>query len=393
MNNNAYQDRPSRYELGRVLMAGGALTAEWSPTFAAVPRSAFLPDRIWPYDMETGKRVSVSRSTHPERWHRYAESDDPIVTQWDDGKHTGTGPGNKATSSTSMPSMVFRMLRDLDVQPGNRVLEIGTGTGWNAALLAHRLRPENVVSVELDSEVAEHARVALRRFGLSVPVITRDGLDGYPERAPYDRVIVTCGIRAFPWAWVEQSKPGGVIVAPWGTHYGNGDAVARLIVADDGKSASGRFTGPAEFMKARSQRRSPVVHSEYVSGVVDPDKSKSVTITEPEFLGETRFSPQRFALGLKLHDVVHIAADEKRDGKRPVWFYSLSDRSWACVMFRDGDDAQVWQSGSRRLWDEAAAAYQWWTEKGKPDYERFGLTVTAEGQSAWVDDPAEAWPV
>ncbi|MFC7470491.1 hypothetical protein ACFQVA_27485 [Actinomadura keratinilytica] len=83
----------------------------------------------------------------------------------------------------------------------------------------------------------------------------------------------------------------------------------------------------------------------------------------------------------------------KRGGARPVWFYGLTDRSWACVMFRDGAAARVWQSGPRRLWDEAEAALTWWEERGRPGHERFGLTVTAVGQSAWLDDPADSWEV
>lgn len=290
-----------------------------------------------------------------------------------------------------MPSVVFRMLNDLDVQPGNRVLEIGTGTGWNAALLAHRLRPESVITVELDSAVAAQARTALNLFGLAVPVINRDGLKGYAEGAPYDRIIATCGFRSVPFTWVQQSRPGAVIVAPWGTHYGNGDAVGRLVVARNGESATGPFTGPVEFMKARAQRLSPVVHSEYVSGSVLARTKSSTTLTEADVMGE-RFSPQRFAIGLRLRDCLCVEAD-KRGGKRPVWFYGLKDRSWACVVFRDGADTQVWQSGARRLWDEVETAYGWWVENGEPGYERFGLTVTAEGQSAWLDDPAGSWHV
>ena len=391
MTTEARRDRPSRTELGRVLMAGGALTSDWASAFAAVPRAAFLPELMWPWDMGAGRSVAVSKAEDPAAWQEYADADTPIVTQWDDGQHAGTEPGIVSTSSMSMPSVVFRMLRDLDVGPGDRVLEIGTGTGWNAALLAHRLGSENVYSVEVDEAVATAARTALERFGLPVHVVHGDGFRGYPPAAPYDRIIATCGLRSIPFAWVEQCRPGGVIVAPWGTHYGNGDAVARLVVSRDGDSASGAFTGPVEFMKLRSQRLAPVVHSEYVTGSVADREASSTTITEGQFLGE-RFSPQRFALGLRLRDCVQVIAD-KREGARPVWLYSLTDRSWACVMFRDGDTARVWQSGARRLWDEAEAAYAWWAGRGEPDYARFGLTVTAEGQRAWLDDPTDAWPL
>lgn len=391
MTTNAHQERPSRTELGRVLMSGGALTSDWAATFAAVPRAAFLPELMWPWDMETGRSLAVSKSQDPAAWQEYADSDTPIVTQWDDGEHDGTEAGIVSTSSASMPSVVFRMLHDLDLQPGHRVLEIGTGTGWNAALLAHRAGSGNVYSVEVDERVAAAARAALERFGLSVRVIHGDGFQGYPPGAPYDRIVATCGLRSVPFAWVEQSRPGAVIVAPWGTHFGNGDAVARLVVSGAADSASGRFTGPVEFMKLRAQRLAPVVHSEYVTGSVADREVSTSTIEEGQFLGE-RFSPQRFALGLRVRDCLHVVAD-KRDGARPVWFYSLTDRSWACVVFRDGDTARVWQSGPRRLWDEAEAAFGWWLRCGRPDYTRFGLTVTAEGQKVWLDEAANAWPV
>ncbi|MFH8556505.1 methyltransferase domain-containing protein [Streptomyces celluloflavus] len=391
MTANSSNARPSRTELGRSLISGGALSPDWVPAFTAVPRAAFLPGLMWPFDMGTARSIAVSRADDPAAWQTYAESDAPVVTQWDDGRHTGTEPGEVPTSSASMPGVVFRMLRDLDVRPGHRALEIGTGTGWNAALLAHRLGAENVVTVEVDGAVAESARTALERFGLPVRVVHGDGFRGHPEGAPYDRIIATCGLRSIPFAWVRQCRPGAVIVAPWGTHYSNADAVARLAVADDGGSASGMFTGPVEFMKLRAQRLPPVVHGEYVTGSVAEGDESSTTVTEAEFAGE-RFAPQRFALGLRVRDCCHVVA-EKRDGARPVWFYGLTDRSWACVQFRDGNTARVWQSGPRRLWDEAEAAHHWWVGRGEPDHTRFGLTVTPEGRRAWLDDPADSWPV
>lgn len=391
MTHNAHQERPSRTELGRVLMAAGVLTSDWAPAYANVPRSAFLPDLMWPFDMETGKSVPVSKSSDQATWQAYADSDVPIVTQWDDGQHAGVEPGSVSTSSASMPSVVFRMLHDLDVQPGNRTLEIGTGTGWNAALLAHRNGVENVITVEVDEAVSGAARSALARCGLPVHVVHGDGSRGFADGAPYDRIIATAGTRVIPFAWVEQCRPQGVIVAPWGTHYGNGDAVVRLTVSGGGEEASGRFTGPVEFMKLRSQRLSAIVHADYVNSANDREKSKT-SMTESELMGEDRFSSQSFAIGLRVRNCVHVVAEE-RDGALPVWFYGLTDRSWACVVFRGNDTASVWQSGPRRLWEEIEAAYRWWEGRGKPGHERFGLTVTAEGQAAWLDAPADPWPV
>lgn len=88
------------------------------PGFAAVPRSLFLPEVIWAHDMASGSSQAISRATHPEEWLAAAETDIPIVTQWDDGAHTGTEPGTVPTSSAAMPSVVASMLHELDVEPG-----------------------------------------------------------------------------------------------------------------------------------------------------------------------------------------------------------------------------------------------------------------------------------
>jgi protein-L-isoaspartate O-methyltransferase len=378
--------------LGRSLLDSKALSSDWVPTFAAVPRSAFLPDAMWPHDMATGRSVAVSRLDDPADWQRYADANVPVVTQWDDGKHYGLAPGELSTSSASMPSVVFSMLRDLNVRAGCRVLEIGTGTGWNAALLAHRLGLSNVVSIEVDPAVADSARESLQRFRLPVEVITGDGFRGHPDGAPYDRIIATCGLRSLPFAWVEQLHPGGLVLAPWGTNSGHLDATVRLEVSENGHSASGAFLGPVEFMKLRAQRMVWPQHEKYVpaEGTGDAVKS-STTIGEDDF-GTGKFAASHFAVGLQVQDCVRSVAD-KRDGTRPVWFYGLTDRSWAVVIFRDAEaKATVYQSGQRRLWDETEAAWRWWDGEGRPGFERFGLTVTAEGQTAWLDSPENPLP-
>ncbi|MFF0446010.1 methyltransferase domain-containing protein [Streptomyces sp. NPDC004609] len=378
-----------RSALARALFTAKHLTSEWVPTFAVVPRSAFLPDVIWPYDMDTGASVRVSRLDEPDVWHGYVNADVPIVTQWDQ-QSDEHAPVVEPTSSSSMPSVVVSMLRDLQVTGASRVLEIGTGTGWNAAFLAHRLGRFNVVTVEVDASIAARARGFLRRFGLPVQVITADGLLGHAAGAPYDRIIATCGMRSIPYTWVEQSCAGGLILAPWGTHYSHLDANVRLKVADHGRSASGRFLGPVEFMKLRAHHLTWPEHDEYVSRHGFDDAVTSSTDITEEDLGAGRFDASHFAVGLRVRDCVRSVA-EKREGARPVWFYSLTDRSWAVVMFRDGEkEATVRQAGARRLWDEVEAAWRWWDASGRPGYERFGLTVTAEAQTAWLDEPANA---
>jgi protein-L-isoaspartate O-methyltransferase len=387
-----HTDRPGRTELGRVLLESGALSSDWMPSFSAVDRAAFLPGLMWPYDLSTRTSVCVDKHADPVAWHAAADSNVPIVTQWDDGARFGPTPGKLPTSSSSMPSTVFSLLQDLDVDAGMRVLDVGTGTGETAALLSHRLGERNVTSIDVDAVVAATARDRLLKLGLRPGVITGDGFEGYAGAAPYDRILATVGLRRLPMEWIEQTRRGGVILAPWGTSYGNADAVVRLVV--NGESATGPFTRLVEFMKLRAQRGPAVRPADYLSaGPLEDADQTTVALAEEGFL-TGQFTALPFVLGLRVPHCRQAVAD-KRGRDRPVWFYSLIDTSWACVMFRDGrEHASVWQSGSRRLWDEVRDAYDWWKERGSPDVTRFGLTIDASGQKAWLDDPAkESWPV
>ncbi|MCR3753710.1 methyltransferase, FxLD system [Lentzea californiensis] len=119
-------------------------------------------------------------------------------------------------SCASVPTVVAMQLDQLDVQPGHNVLEIGAGTGYNAALLAEQAGPTgHVTTVDIDPEVTSGARRALDENGFrQVEVITRDGSLGAPENAPYDRIVVTVGAFDIPAAWRDQLKPGGRLIVP-----------------------------------------------------------------------------------------------------------------------------------------------------------------------------------
>jgi hypothetical protein len=85
-------------------------------------------DRVWPFTYD-GQQHAVDRTLDPAAWEEAVRGNTALVTQWDDGRHTGSAPGLVASSSASMPSAVADMLLDLDVRGGERVLDIGTGTG------------------------------------------------------------------------------------------------------------------------------------------------------------------------------------------------------------------------------------------------------------------------
>jgi protein-L-isoaspartate(D-aspartate) O-methyltransferase len=167
-----------------------------------------------------------------------------------------------ALSCASVPTVVAMMLDQLDVQPGHRVLEIGAGTGYNAALLAQLTGPSgHVTTVDIDPEVTAQARAALDETGYpQVEVITRDGSLGAEEHAPYDRIIVTVGAFDLPPAWWDQLAPGGRLVVPlrW---RGQTRSVAFVHAGDRLRSDSVQLCGFVPMIGQDSE----------LSGRIDPD--------------------------------------------------------------------------------------------------------------------------
>ncbi|SDK98558.1 methyltransferase domain-containing protein [Streptomyces indicus] len=224
----------ARAGLVREIEESGGFDADpaWREAFAAVPRHLFVPyyyasvtggyERLWGEDPSEARR---------ERWLKGVYSDAALATRVRDGD---------LVSSSSQPSLMARMLGELDVREGHKVLEIGAGTGYNAALLAHRLGDGLVVTVDLEPEITEAARRHLERAGYRPTVVTGDGARGCAAHAPYDRIIATCTLATVPRAWLEQCRPGARILAP---------LASGLITLDvqDAAHAEGRFLHTAAY--------------------------------------------------------------------------------------------------------------------------------------------------
>ncbi|MFJ8561625.1 methyltransferase, FxLD system [Streptomyces microflavus] len=119
-------------------------------------------------------------------------------------------------SCASQPGVVALMLDQLDCREGERVLELGAGTGYNAGLLAHLVGESgHVTTLDVDDDLVEGARAQLSAAGITnVETVTRDGALGYEEGAPYDRIIATVGAHGVPHAWLQQLAPGGRLLVP-----------------------------------------------------------------------------------------------------------------------------------------------------------------------------------
>ena len=168
------------------LLTGQTLSAPVEQALRAVPRERFLPG------------VPLDQAY-----------ENTIVTTDRDADGT-------VLSCTTMPSGVADMLEQLDVRPGHRILEIGAGTGINAALLAHLAGPDgHVTTIDVLPAAADRARQHLAETGYgNVRVVTCDGALGYPPDAPYSRIIATAGAWDIPPAWTAQATPDARMVVP-----------------------------------------------------------------------------------------------------------------------------------------------------------------------------------
>ncbi|MFJ4828136.1 methyltransferase domain-containing protein [Streptomyces bacillaris] len=348
----------------------------WADAVTSVPRELFLPDEI-----EVGDEL-ISRATAPARWLEAAYSDVSVTTQVNDGRPAGPDEYRLPTSSSSQPSVMLEMLSLLDVQTTDRVLELGSGTGLNAAWLAHRVGSSRVVSVEIDPVLAEQAAKNILAAGLSPLVVQGDGEQGWPAGAPYQRVIATYAVATVPHAWVEQTAPQGRIVAPWGGSFFPYSFVA--LEVQEGR-AEGRFTGYPAFMRSRNLRPARGFLDDFLH---HRDRADSTT-TGLSPLELAQDPDALFYVGLALPDAWHlpVTADDG-SGELTLWILADDRTSWACAdRTPDGRRYTVAQYGPRRLWDEAEAACRTWEALGRPSRDRAGLSVTVRGQQVWLDTP------
>jgi protein-L-isoaspartate(D-aspartate) O-methyltransferase len=358
-------------QLVHELTSAGVLTdPAWIEAFTTTPRHVFLPAFT--------DKSRVLTAADGEEWLAAVYSDRGLLTA------TANTPDDqpRPASSSSAPSVMAVMLDRLDLRPGHTVLEIGTGTGYNAALLAHRLGDDRVTSVDIDPKLVDTARRQLLALGMHPRLLTGDGAHGVAENAPYDRIIATCAITHIPSAWIRQLAPGGRLVAPL-----TGEEAAPLMVLDNTApdELTGRFDPcPAAFMPLRHDAGNPL----------GPGQTTGFTGTGMPHYGSTHLDPRSIrdaSADLALFCQLHIPG---------LRIASTGDEHTGSVIAHTADamaetplvptTATTWpvlQRGHRRIWDTLETAVQTWHELGQPGRDRLGITAMAEpdtSTSGWT---------
>ncbi|MBB5159543.1 methyltransferase domain-containing protein [Saccharopolyspora phatthalungensis] len=372
------------------------MTTEWKDRAAALADTLIDQDKLFSPEWiaavrETPRHVLVPQFYEQEpgtgEWREVTSSGDGLQRIYSNtGLFTKIGPDplwgyTVGLSSTSTPGLMTRMLEALDVHDGHRVLGIGTGTGYNAALLCHRLGEQHVVSVDVEADLVELARGRLAELGYRPTLAAVDGAGGFPDAAPYDRTIATCAVPRVPWAWIDQVRDSGLVLVDVKRAISAGNLV---LLRRNGDYAEGRFDSSwGSFMPLRTRD---------TQHVQPPDRDRTSTKPRTSSIGylrpwENTVAWFLAALTMPQNVVFGFTPDPDTGQPGDVFLYA-PDGSWAEIANQPEDGHfLVWEGGPHRLWSHVEQARTLYKQAGQPGWGRLGLSATPQRQWIWIDDP------
>jgi len=367
--------------------------------FLAIPRHAFL-DHLYLRDA-TSKALKNRLVQAPpandeaawQAWLRTIYANEALITAVDSV--------GLPTSSSSAPNIMAAMLEALNVQPGQRVLEIGTGTGYNAALLAWLVgNPHLVFSIEIAPELAQAAQRKLDEvIGPGIIVYAGNGLHGYPPGAPYDRIIATGSCGTVPLPWLEQLRDGGLLVMNLRGRVNAGSMVRLEKIGDrPSLAAQGKFLSVSSFMVLhdgdQNECASPgKLLATYRNLPVQTSFSVSSQEFDPTFLWDSHFG---FLLDMVLpHACFAGMNDERTQTFIPCLIDEASKTMLAFRSTEQKDSRLLDVRGDPGVWERLLETYRWWLESGRPSISDYTLKIDAEGTariSLRTKQASAIWP-
>jgi len=372
-----------RQRLVEQLQKKGAIrSTRLAQAFARIPREEFVS--VF-YDRSSGQQIwerYTSENMEPEDWLAIVYQDKALVTQL---------TSNAPTSSSSMPSIMAQMLEALDIQRGQQVLEIGTGTGYNAALMAELVQdPTLITTIDLNEDLVSQARQILQRVVGQVYVEARDGTQGEVSHAPYDRIIVTASAAFIPQAWYQQLAPGGrLVTALQGTLGASGFMIVEK--ASDGRSALGRFLEtPLHFMPLRTPEVSPLASAREL--FQQPVGSEVQLQPEHYFLTLLQNNAFRWFLQWWWPGTIKINQAVMTHTGRREPIIILMDQDHQTILQLKQDDDGWWRGkhhGSFPLWKTIEQALEQFATLGKPEHWLYQVQMDEQAAQLQICDVHE----
>jgi protein-L-isoaspartate O-methyltransferase len=382
--------RPWARAYAEALSADDVLDPTWQKIFADVPRHVFVP-RFWALDQYNSPDVEITGSDPGQRgkWLDAVYSNQALVTQWTP-RPWRDRTVRVVTSSASEPGVVATMLDRLDINEHHRVLEIGTGSGYNAALLCARGGDDRVTSIDIDPVLVEDARGKLAEAGFRPRLHVGDGAIELAGGRQYDRIIATCAVARIPSAWITQLAPRGRLVVPLG--WGGGLAVLDKVGDTEVTGRIDRAEVRFMWLRRAADEPMPARIAPVMPATAPELTHHGLTDVDPQVLDDTGFR-----LWLALHRPNLLITQERRNNAVATAsvVYDQHERAAAA---RTAAVAGLWpvtQQGGRP-WDSVETAWRSYERTGYPERDRLGLTARADGtQHVWLDEPASpyTWPV
>jgi protein-L-isoaspartate(D-aspartate) O-methyltransferase len=258
---------------------------------------------------------------------------------------TKIGEHGAAVSSSSQPAIMAIMLELLRLQPGHRVLEIGAGTGYNAALIAHVVGPDGrVVTLDIDADLAQQARDNLAAAGVTgVDVVQGDGAAGWPPGAPYHRAVVTAGADDLSPAWRDQLVEAGRLVLPLSL---TGPAQQCIAFVRRGPTMASDYICPCGFMHLRGDMAPapPAADEELAGWLAEGGRATGHSVPAAHLRAGFEMW-----LGLTEGGYVRPGAFGLRDGRGAALVVGDGDER-PITVFGNGDDAAARLVEAHRVW-------------------------------------------
>ncbi|MGC0423224.1 methyltransferase domain-containing protein [Embleya sp. AB8] len=338
-----------------------AANSPWSEAVACTPRHLLVPN-WWEQDGLQWRRHRGVVDT--ASWTNAAYDNRTLVTQVGD-VHADTAGDDVAppsdrppTSSSTLPSLVLRMFDVAEIEEGMRVLDLGTGSGYSAALLGRRLGDGHVLSVDVDDYLVNAARQRLGAFGRAPRMSAIDATRDLPEDG-FDRAVAMFSTRTIPSTWLAAVRSGGIISTTLA-----GTSLHLRVVVTDATHAEGRIAShEAQFMRVRSgPEDGSAMHRVYLSArTAEGDEVRSLDGGLPDLRTDWR-------LGLLL-ELLEPAIDHRSidlDDRSMVWLLHPSG-SWARAEVPKSGLPVVHSSGPLDLWGQLERARHLIAEYGPVD--------------------------
>lgn len=359
-------------------------TSRWREALATTPRHVFVP-RWWELDDSAEVFTLRDGPSAEQAWLKtvydpYTTCVTKVGTLHADHAEPGDHPRGLPTSSSTLPALVIKMYRHGQLYQGADILDVGTGSGYGAALLCRRFGDRRVTTVDVDPYLTEAASERMNTTGLHPTVAAIDATGPVP--GTYDRIVSMVSVRPIPASWLAALRPDGRLVAT----ITNTSLIvtANKIDRSHGDTIDGEplvAVGRVErdwvgFMGARSGADYPLGLDHMFAAVRDLDG---------EHISRGRYPVLDVRDSGELDSILEITVpgidrryEESHDGRRTAWLLHR-DGSWAHATAIGDEPPLVHQSGPRRLWDSLDDLRHYWLTHGHfPLYEARAF-VTSSG--------------